>query len=159
MGVVDRAREIFTMAFEFFGQDEESLDKSQSLYSSFAKMEVRHKEYDRARVIYKVSLSLPHRLLLTHHHTNSSLSIGSRAHAPHNCTPRTPILKNNSVHALRSKTPSSVNDAFNMKKNYPIQLAIMMFGSIIRDWKRMRSNLCCSSAPLRMERSRLPRRE
>ena len=44
------------MGFEFFGQDEESIDKSQSLYSSFAKMEVRHKEYERARVIYKVSL-------------------------------------------------------------------------------------------------------
>ena len=45
------------MGFEFFGQDEESIDKSQSLYSSFAKMEVRHKEYERARVIYKVSFS------------------------------------------------------------------------------------------------------
>jgi len=42
------------MGFEFFGQDEEGIDKSQSLYSSFAKMEVRLKEYDRARVIYKV---------------------------------------------------------------------------------------------------------
>jgi crooked neck len=43
------------MGFEYFGQDEEGIDKSQSLYSSFAKMEVRLKEYDRARVIYKVS--------------------------------------------------------------------------------------------------------
>lgn len=45
------------MGFEFFGQDEEGIDKSQSLYSSFAKMEVRLKEYDRARVIYKVRIS------------------------------------------------------------------------------------------------------
>ena len=44
------------MGFEFFGQEEEGIDKSQSLYSAFAKMEVRHKEYDRARVIYKVRL-------------------------------------------------------------------------------------------------------
>lgn len=44
------------MGFEFYGQEEEGIDKSQSLYSSFAKMEVRHKEYERARVIYKVSL-------------------------------------------------------------------------------------------------------
>lgn len=50
----DRAREIYQMGFEFYGQDEEGIDKSQSLYSAFAKMEVRHKEYDRARVIYKV---------------------------------------------------------------------------------------------------------
>lgn len=50
----DRAREIFTMGFEFYGQEEEGIDKSQSLYSSFAKTEVRHKEYERARMIYKV---------------------------------------------------------------------------------------------------------
>ncbi len=50
----DSAREIYQMGFEFYGQDEEGIDKSQSLYSAFAKMEVRHKEYDRARVIYKV---------------------------------------------------------------------------------------------------------
>ncbi|KAM0787460.1 NineTeen Complex (NTC) component [Microbotryomycetes sp. NB124-2] len=55
-GHVDRAREIYTMGFEFYGQDEEGIDKSQSLYSSFAKMEVRHKEYERARVIYKFAL-------------------------------------------------------------------------------------------------------
>ncbi|SCZ93111.1 BZ3500_MvSof-1268-A1-R1_Chr6-2g08467 [Microbotryum saponariae] len=53
---LDRAREIFTMGFEFYGQDEQGIDKSQSLYSAFAKMEVRHKEYDRARVIYKFAL-------------------------------------------------------------------------------------------------------
>lgn len=56
--LADRAREIYQMGFEFYGQDEEGIDKSQSLYSAFAKMEVRHKEYDRARVIYKVRLAL-----------------------------------------------------------------------------------------------------
>ncbi|GAA5877699.1 hypothetical protein JCM3774_006647 [Rhodotorula dairenensis] len=55
-GNIDRAREIYQMGFEFYGQDEEGIDKSQSLYSAFAKMEVRHKEYDRARVIYKFAL-------------------------------------------------------------------------------------------------------
>ena len=39
------------MGFEFFGQEEEGVNKSQSLYSSMAKMEIRSKEYDRARVI------------------------------------------------------------------------------------------------------------
>lgn len=52
---IERAREIFTMGFEFFGQDEQGIDKSQSLYSAFAKMEIRHKEFERARVIYKVN--------------------------------------------------------------------------------------------------------
>ena len=37
--VADRAREIFTMGFEFFGQEEEGIDKSQSLYSAFAKID------------------------------------------------------------------------------------------------------------------------
>ncbi|BGP31713.1 NineTeen Complex (NTC) component [Rhodotorula toruloides] len=55
-GNVDRAREIYQMGFEFYGQDEEGIDKSQSLSSAFAKMEVRHREYDRARVIYKFAL-------------------------------------------------------------------------------------------------------
>ncbi|GAA5830801.1 hypothetical protein JCM11251_001079 [Rhodosporidiobolus azoricus] len=55
-GNVDRAREIYQMGFEFYGQDEEGIDKSQSLYSAFAKMETRHKEYERARMIYKFAL-------------------------------------------------------------------------------------------------------
>ncbi|GAA5895176.1 hypothetical protein JCM8208_000136 [Rhodotorula glutinis] len=53
---VDRAREIYQLGFEFFGQDEEGIDKSQSLYSAMAKMEVRLKEYERARLIYKFAL-------------------------------------------------------------------------------------------------------
>jgi crooked neck len=31
------------MGLEFFGEEEEQLEKAQSLYSSFAKMETRHK--------------------------------------------------------------------------------------------------------------------
>lgn len=53
-GQIDRAREVFGMALEFFGEEEEQLEKAQGIYSSFAKMETRHKEYERARVIYKV---------------------------------------------------------------------------------------------------------
>lgn len=58
---VDRAREIYQLGFEFFGQDEEGIDKSQSLYSAMAKMEVRLKEYERARLIYKVRPALSSR--------------------------------------------------------------------------------------------------
>lgn len=55
----DRARAIYQMGFEYFGDDEEGIDKSQSLYSAMAKMEVRLKEYDRARAIYKVRAPSP----------------------------------------------------------------------------------------------------
>ena len=59
---VPRAREIFQMSLEYFGageggeEEEEQLEKSQSLYNAFAKLEIRQKEYERARVIYKYAL-------------------------------------------------------------------------------------------------------
>ena len=56
-GKIDRAREIFQMALEFFGDDEEQIERAQSVFNAFAKMETRAKEYDRARVIYKYALS------------------------------------------------------------------------------------------------------
>lgn len=52
----DRARQVFTMALEFFGEDEDRMEKAQTVYTAFAKMETRVKEYDRARVIYKYAL-------------------------------------------------------------------------------------------------------
>jgi len=53
---IDRAREIFQMAFEYFGEEEDDLERAQSIYTAFAKMESRHKEYDRARTVYKYAL-------------------------------------------------------------------------------------------------------
>ncbi|EGG07224.1 uncharacterized protein MELLADRAFT_43256 [Melampsora larici-populina 98AG31] len=53
---IERSREIFQMAFEYFGEEEDDLERAQSIYTSFAKMESRHKEYDRARMIYKYAL-------------------------------------------------------------------------------------------------------
>lgn len=59
---VGRAREIFQMSLEYFGageggaDEEEQIEKSQSLYNAFAKLEIRQKEYERARVIYKYAL-------------------------------------------------------------------------------------------------------
>ena len=52
---LDKAREVFQMALEFFGDDPEQIEKAQAVFNAFAKMETRAKEYDRARVIYKVS--------------------------------------------------------------------------------------------------------
>lgn len=54
-GKVDKAREVFQTALEFFGDEEEQVEKAQAVFGAFAKMETRQKEYERARVIYKAS--------------------------------------------------------------------------------------------------------
>lgn len=66
-GMVDRARDVFDTALRFFGDDEEDIDKAQAVFAAFAKMETRSKEYERARVIYKVCHTVPpnqHALLI-----------------------------------------------------------------------------------------------
>ena len=57
-GKLDKAREVFQTALEFFGDDEEQIEKAQAVFNAFAKMETRLKEYERARVIYKVRGSI-----------------------------------------------------------------------------------------------------
>ncbi|OCH90829.1 protein prenylyltransferase [Obba rivulosa] len=54
---LDKAREVFQTALEFFGDDEEQVEKAQAVFNAFAKMETRLKEYERARVIYKFALA------------------------------------------------------------------------------------------------------
>ncbi|KAJ8508048.1 hypothetical protein ONZ45_g9645 [Pleurotus djamor] len=56
-GRMDKAREVFQTALEFFGDEEEQVEKAQAVFNAFAKMETRSKEYERARVIYKFALS------------------------------------------------------------------------------------------------------
>ncbi|EIN14434.1 protein prenylyltransferase [Punctularia strigosozonata HHB-11173 SS5] len=56
-GKLEKAREVFQTALEFFGDDEEQIEKAQAVFNAFAKMETRLKEYERARVIYKFALS------------------------------------------------------------------------------------------------------
>ncbi|PPQ88783.1 hypothetical protein CVT25_010469 [Psilocybe cyanescens] len=53
----DKAREVFQTALEFYGDDEEQVEKAQAVFNAFAKMETRLKEFERARVIYKFALS------------------------------------------------------------------------------------------------------
>lgn len=55
-GKVDKARDVFQTALEFFGDEEEQVDKAQAVFGAFAKMETRLKEYERAREIYKFAL-------------------------------------------------------------------------------------------------------
>jgi tetratricopeptide (TPR) repeat protein len=50
----EKAREVFQMALEFFGDKEAEVERAQSVFAAFARMETRLKEFDRARVIYKV---------------------------------------------------------------------------------------------------------
>ncbi|KAF8069179.1 pre-mRNA-splicing factor CLF1 [Lyophyllum atratum] len=54
---LDKAREVFQTALEFYGDDEEQIEKAQAVFNAFAKMETRLKEYERARVIYKFALA------------------------------------------------------------------------------------------------------
>jgi crooked neck len=53
-GTPDKAREVFQTALEFFGDDPEQVEKAQAVFNAFARMETRLKEFERARVIYKV---------------------------------------------------------------------------------------------------------
>jgi len=55
-GKVDKARDVFQTALEFFGDEEDQVDKAQAVFGAFAKMETRLKEHERARVIYKFAL-------------------------------------------------------------------------------------------------------
>ncbi|KAI0342562.1 protein prenylyltransferase [Trametopsis cervina] len=48
-GRLDKAREVFQTAVNFFGDNEESIEKAQAIFNAFAKMETRLKEYERAR--------------------------------------------------------------------------------------------------------------
>ncbi|GFZ48018.1 Pre-mRNA-splicing factor CLF1 [Saitozyma sp. JCM 24511] len=56
-GRPDKAREVFQTALEFFGDEEEQVEKAQQVFAAFARMETRLKEYERARVIYKFALA------------------------------------------------------------------------------------------------------
>ncbi|SJX62897.1 probable protein CCN1-putative cell cycle control protein [Sporisorium reilianum f. sp. reilianum] len=55
-GDLEKARVVFQMALDYIGEDEEAMEKAQSVFTAFAKMETRLKEYERARVIYKYAL-------------------------------------------------------------------------------------------------------
>jgi len=58
-GLVGKAREVFQTALEFYGDDAEQVEAAQAVFNAFAKMETRLKEYERARVIYKVPSASP----------------------------------------------------------------------------------------------------
>lgn len=53
---IDKARNVFHMALDFFGEGESALERAQTVFTAFAKMETRQGEVDRARIIYKYAL-------------------------------------------------------------------------------------------------------
>ncbi|PKI83079.1 Clf1p [Malassezia vespertilionis] len=55
-GDLEKTRRVFHMALDFFGEDESVLERVQTVFTAFAKMETRQTEYDRARMIYKYAL-------------------------------------------------------------------------------------------------------
>ena len=55
-GKPEKAREVFQMALEFFGDGAEEVAQAQAVFAAFAKMETRLKEYEQACVIYKFAL-------------------------------------------------------------------------------------------------------
>lgn len=129
------------MGFEFFGQEEEGVNKSQSLYSSMAKMEIRSKEYDRARVIYKVSPgSSPVHCARTHTTSPlSSLWIAFLAPSLPSSTPPTARSRSSSETATESRRPCSESVVSNTRRSSRTSLATMMSGSTTLDWRRTRT--------------------
>ncbi|WFD18479.1 NineTeen Complex (NTC) component [Malassezia caprae] len=55
-GSLEQARKVFHMALDFFGEEEGALERAQTVFTAFAKMETRQGEYERARMIYKYAL-------------------------------------------------------------------------------------------------------
>ena len=55
-GSLEKARNVFHMALDFFGEEEGALERAQTIFTAFAKMETRQGEYERARMIYKYAL-------------------------------------------------------------------------------------------------------
>ena len=134
---LDKAREVFQTALEFFGDDAEQVEKSQAVFSAFAKMETRLKEYERARVVYKVRCSSSGHLrylwvllyysLPWHGYRGQNLQLYMLP---------TQNSKNNMELNLRWKILCSVDGGYNMRMNFSMMDGITMYGSIILVWRK-----------------------
>lgn len=131
-----KAREVFQQALEFFGDEEEQIEKAQAVFSSFAKMETRLKEYERARVIYKVSKAAPC-LAATHQTLCSSPCLGYLVQNLPLCMRPTPNSKNSTEPGQHWNPPFSANGVFSMRKSSHMTDEIMMSGLITLDSRRV----------------------
>lgn len=136
---LDKAREVFQTALEFFGDDEEQIEKAQAVFNAFAKMETRLKEYERARVIYKVRYSCFFVLLgwlLTHH----DLSLPYPASLDQNlppCTPLTLNLRSSTVRAQHWKRRYSESGVSSTRRSLVMTGGITTCGLIMCDLRRV----------------------
>lgn len=137
-GKLDKAREVFQTALEFFGDDEEQIEKAQAVFNAFAKMETRLKEYERARVIYKVR---GRTYFLRKGLAKQYLSLHSPAfrgqNRPHSMPP-TQNSRSNTVPVRPSSRLCWASVAYSTRRNCPMTVVITMFGSTTRAWKRAR---------------------
>jgi tetratricopeptide (TPR) repeat protein len=127
---LDKAREVFQTALEFFGDEEEQVEKAQAVFNAFAKMETRLKEYERARVIYKVctfhfyfssQISPPRRISLHYRSFRDQNRV--------RCMLPTRNSKSSTAHVRFSSLLSWVNDVYSTKRNFHTIAEITMFGS------------------------------
>ena len=114
-GNLMKGREVFQQALEFFGDEEEQIEKAQAVFSAFAKMETRLKEYERARVIYKVNRIVP--CLVGIYQTLFSLPCQGypAQNLPAYMRP-TQNLRNSTGHGQHLNLPFSESDEYSTRK-------------------------------------------
>ena len=133
-GKLDKAREVFQTAVNFFGDNEESIEKAQAIFNAFAKMEIRLKEYERARVIYKVRIlySNPWYSRINARHGSLLCPICHARDLQH-CTLHTRSSKNSMELKQRWNQPFWANAASNTRTRWHRMGATTTSGSTILD--------------------------
>jgi tetratricopeptide (TPR) repeat protein len=132
-GQYDRARDVYDTALKFFGDEEEEVDKAQAVFAAFAKMETRLKEFERARVIYKVCLLHQGAIILNIRTYHSSHSPDCRAPNPAPYTLPTLNSKNSTGHGLPLSQLSGGNGEYNTKTKSRMTPSTTIAGSTTRD--------------------------
>lgn len=133
----DKARQVFQTALQFFGDEEAQIEKAQAVFNAFAKMETRLKEYERARVIYKVRDWLLFRCV---RHRRRSRSLPSTAFPARNqptFTLHIPGSKSSMALDPCLSRLSLENDEYSTKRKLLTMAEITMLGLTMSDWKKV----------------------
>ena len=133
---LDKAREVFQTALEFFGDDEEQIEKAQAVFNAFAKMETRLKEYERARVIYKVCVSIARSRRCEGRPLSSLLFPAYPAQNRPPSMRHTQNSRSSTALAPPWSPQSSASGESNTRRNLPTMDGIMTSGSTMRVWRR-----------------------
>jgi crooked neck len=134
---LDKAREVFQTALEFFGDEEEQVEKAQAVFNAFAKMETRLKEYERARVIYKVCITF----ISTPNLTSRCTSLHYRNFRDRNrvrCMLHIRNLKSSMARVQFSSLLCWASAVYNTKRNCRMMAEIMMYGLTTSALKKAR---------------------